>query len=166
MRKNDFALLGILCPLFLVFTGCGEKLPDGMPPLYPATLLITQEGKPLPGAMTGLTSAEGSHTWTSGGTTDAEGKLVVFTHGKYRGIPAGKYKVTVDCIAADVPRPESMTEEESTKFNKEHPSFRTVPLKYTEKDKTPFSIEVANGKNTFTLDIPEKKVKLSLGAAP
>jgi hypothetical protein len=160
----------IIFPMFLIIcigimSGCNEKLPEGLPALFPATLTITLEGKPFANAMVSLSSADGSHLWTSGGITDKNGQLIVYTHGKYQGIPAGKYKVTVDCITSDEPIPQNPTMEQIEEHNRKHPSFRIVPLEYMEKNKTPLEIEVVQGKNTLTLDIP-KKVKLKINDSP
>jgi fibronectin type 3 domain-containing protein len=160
----------IIIPTFLiccivVTSGCSEKLPEGLPALFPATLTITLEGKPFANAMVSLSSADGSHSWTSGGITDKNGQLAVYTHGKYQGIPAGKYKVTVDCITSDVPMPQNPTMEQIEEHNRNHPSFRIVPPEYTEKSNTPLEIEITQSKNTLTLDIP-KSVKLKISSSP
>lgn len=146
-------------------SGCGPHLPDGMPPLQPLSLMVTQEGEPLSGASVSLFSTDNSHSWTSGGMTSPDGTLNVFTHGKFNGIPMGKYKVTVDCVASDLPAPKDATMEELDAHNRKHPAFRIVPMSYTDKNTTPLEIEVAKGKNRQTINIPEK-VKLSLGGPP
>jgi hypothetical protein len=160
----------IIIPIFLicyivVTSGCGEKLPEGLPALFPAALTITLEGKPFANAMVSLSSADNAHSWTSGGMTDQHGQLTVYTHGKYSGIPAGKYKVTVDCIVSDEPLPQNPTMEQIDEHNRKHPSFRIVPLEYTEKTTTPLEIEITQGKNTLTLDIA-KSVKVKIDSSP
>jgi len=56
--------------------GCGgEKKPVGFPPIYPVTLHVTQEGKPLEGASVALVAPDGSVPWVVGGTTDADGNV-------------------------------------------------------------------------------------------
>jgi len=155
---------GIILTLFL--TGCsGQPKPDGMPPLHPLTITVTQEGKPLAEASVSLHPIGGEHSWSSGGLTQSDGSLVIYTYGKYAGAPAGKFKVTVDCVTSDPPAPKNVTMEELDAHNKKHPAFRIVPLQYTEKGKTPLEIEVVKGANKITLDIPEK-VKLSMGGPP
>lgn len=157
----------IYISLFVIVlsSGCGPKRPDGMPPLYPLTLQVTQKGEPLAEASVSLFSADGSSTWSSGGLTGEDGNLVVFTHGKYSGVPAGKYKVTVDCVASDNPAPKSLTMEELDAHNRKYPSYRIVPIPYTERSSTPLEIEVARKSNKMTVDIPEK-VKSALGGPP
>ncbi|MDR0335552.1 MAG: Ig-like domain-containing protein [Planctomycetaceae bacterium] len=155
----------LLISCLIVTSGCGEKLPEGLPALFPATLTITLEGKPIANAIVSLSSADNSHLWASGGTTDKNGQLTVYTHGRYQGIPAGKYKVTVDCITSGVPMPQNPTMEQIEEHNRNHPSFRIVPLEYIEKMTTPLEIEITQGKNMLTLDIP-KSVKLKINASP
>ena len=49
----SIVLLTLLC-----FAGCtSQKLPDGMPKLYPVTMTVTQEGKPLADASVMLANA-------------------------------------------------------------------------------------------------------------
>ena len=76
----------------LVASGCGPKTPDGMPPLQPTTLTVTQEGSPVADATITLKSIDGSNNFTSGGTTGANGVATLVTHGQYKGVPVGKYK--------------------------------------------------------------------------
>jgi len=163
--KKIVLLLSLGAILTTCLTGCGSKLPDGMPPLHPLTLTVTQEGKPFPEASVSLYPSDGARGWNSGGLTDANGVLPVFTHGKYSGVPAGKYKITVDCVTSDPPRPKNATESEIAEHLKKHPEFRIVPLPFTDRAKTPLEIEVVKGTNRLTIDIPEK-VKLSMGGPP
>ena len=82
-----------------VFWGCGgEQLPPGMPRLYPATLTVTQDGKPLEGASIILTNVDPSVSWSAGGATDQNGVLRLRTMGRYDGVPAGTYRVAVSKI--------------------------------------------------------------------
>lgn len=158
-------LFYVLIFLFPWTTGCGQKTPDGMPPLLPLTLQVTQMGQPFPEASVSLLPVDGSSTWSSGGLTGPDGSLVVFTHGKYSGIPAGKYKVTVDCVTSDPPAPKNASLEEMDAHNRKHPAFRIVPIEYTERNSTPLEIEVVKGTNRLTVDVSEK-VKLDLGGPP
>jgi len=155
---------GMILVVFMI--GCSsQKLPDGMPKLYPLTLTITQEGKPLPEASVSMYSADGSSSWAPGGMTKADGMLVVFTHGKYAGVPAGKYKVTVDCLVSDVPRPKEATMEEIVEHGKKYPAYRIVPLQYTDRKTTPLEIDVVKGTSRLSIDIPET-VKIKLDSPP
>ncbi len=66
-----------------------------MPELYSITLQFTQAGAPLSGAAVQLIPLDPTNKWTCGGGTDASGTCVVHTHGVYRGVAAGKYKICV-----------------------------------------------------------------------
>jgi len=74
-----------------------------MPPLYPLVLTVTQDGKPLEDARISLFSEEGESTWTVGGTTDVNGRASLMTHGKYQGVPGGKYKVCIFKVEGIMP---------------------------------------------------------------
>ncbi|MDR1269130.1 MAG: hypothetical protein LBK82_06370 [Planctomycetaceae bacterium] len=86
-----FLFLGIVC-----FFGCGQKLPDGMPKLYPVTITIVQENTPLEGAIVQLIPEDSSlSTWGPMGITNASGVTELQTNGKYKGSPLGQFKVLV-----------------------------------------------------------------------
>ena len=163
MKTFLLSFSGVMSAVFLV--GCGQKLPDGMPPLYPLTLTVTQQDEPFPDASVSLVASDSTRKWTCGGMTEADGTLVVFTHGKYRGVPADKYKVTVDCVISEPPRPKNATMEELDAHARNSKSFRIVPLEYTDRATTHLEIEVVKGTNRLKIDVPEK-VKISMGGAP
>ena len=67
-----------------------------MPALYPCTLVITQDNRPLEGAVVALFHQDSSlQQWTAGGVTDQSGKVALKTQGRYDGVVEGDYKVTV-----------------------------------------------------------------------
>lgn len=143
------------CVLILFVAGCGQKLPDGMPPLHPTTLTFTQGGAPLADAGVTLTALEAANSqWSLGGTTDSKGVLRVQTQG-FNGAPAGNYKVVV-----------SKTETEGTAevveiTNHDAPppttnntkSFYLVDKKYRSAGTTDLTLEVKAGKNAETYDL-------------
>jgi hypothetical protein len=80
----------------LLFPGCnGQKLPPGMPKLYPASITVMQDGKPLAGAEIVVINTDPSTNWSAGGGTDKNGVVKLRTMGQYDGAPVGKYKVGV-----------------------------------------------------------------------
>ena len=95
MIKN-FYLFPVLL-VILVCSGCsGENRPEGLPALYPVTLTILLDDKPIEGALVFLHSEDPAiKKWTVGSYTNAEGKAIVMTHGQFQGAPAGKFKVCV-----------------------------------------------------------------------
>ena len=85
--------------VFLLFSGCGgERLPPDLPKLYPATITVMQDGKPLADAEVVVINVDPSAKWSAGGTTDQNGVLHLRTMGRYKGIPLGRYKVAVQKI--------------------------------------------------------------------
>lgn len=152
--KNTFLVLPFACLLFS--TACNRQaMPEGMPPLVPLTLTITQESAPLAGATVRLYPDDDAVNWASGGLTDENGSLVVYTRGRYPGIPAGTYRVVVDHVTAEVPRPKSGSDAEFAKHDRDYPPFRTVPAPYASAKETPLKIEVVKGTDKIVLDIPE-----------
>jgi hypothetical protein len=86
--------------VFLLFflTGCQEKTLPGMPQLYPASITITQDGKPLADAQVILINIDPKTNWSGGGNTDRNGVVRLRTLGQFNGIPEGTYKVGVSKI--------------------------------------------------------------------
>lgn len=149
------AIFGCLGLLVCLAIGCkSEKRPDGLPPLYPLTLVVKQEGQPLADATVQLIDAGASGNWSTGGKTDSTGTVQVTTYGKFQGAPLGKYKVTVsktinegeeEYIAA-MNRNDAAAAAKVT-VN----SYVCVQPKYMTSAQTPIEIEVT--KSTKTLDI-------------
>ncbi len=143
--------------------GCSEPLPAGMPKLQKVKITLTQEGKPCDDAKIGLNPIGGNAQWSSGGTTNSQGVLEPVTHGKYKGMPVGKYKVTVDKSVGEgePPPPSPIDAESQKKFNeykasgKTYHLYQVIPDKYRLRDSSPLEIDVTEGGGEFTLDIPE-----------
>ena len=87
-------LLLLLTGLVFV-TGCGDRLPPDMPKLYPVQLTLTQDGKPFEGVMVVVHNKDTASSYSSGGISDANGVVVLQTHGKYLGVPAGTYSLAL-----------------------------------------------------------------------
>ena len=80
----------------ILLSGCGgPPRPADLPPLYPCTITVTQNGQPLSEAVVTLTSTAPSFKWAVFAQLDASGAGKVFTQGLYPGAPEGEYKVTV-----------------------------------------------------------------------
>ena len=93
MKSERIVFLSLL--LGLVMSGCSQKLPEGMPKLYPCTVTFVQGAEPLQDATIDLLLQEGDTKWNISATTDEEGRAVFMTHGRYKGAPEGKYKVVI-----------------------------------------------------------------------
>ncbi|MBQ9873390.1 MAG: carboxypeptidase regulatory-like domain-containing protein [Thermoguttaceae bacterium] len=170
-------LISVCAFLAIASVGCGKKKPDGMPDLQPTLLTVTQGGAPLSGAMVNLKSTDASNKWTCGGTTDEKGVAALVTHGQYKGVPIGKYKVSVNkTIGEGDPPPRTPFNEETARAWKEYhdagktyEEFYVVDQKYATVDATPLEIEVVKGKNNLTADVGEAvkiPIKQSSGVVP
>lgn len=128
--------------VFLGFSGCSEPLPDGMPKLYPVTLEFQQKGTPISDASVRLVPQFNSQ-WAVGGSTDAKGRIQLKTHGKYPGVPAGKYKICVNKFENEGELPVIGEDTPPMKH------FNLIDTPYTLPNQTPLEIEVVEGTNTF-----------------
>ena len=112
-----------------------------MPNLIPVVLIVTQEGAPLAEANINFYAQDPvNKKWGAGGVTDAQGKLDVKTQGKYKGLPAGKYKITVSKLLVENP-----PQKESDPPGK---YFELVEKKYTKEISTDIMID-ADGKTSI-----------------
>ncbi|MDR2345030.1 MAG: hypothetical protein LBE18_03100 [Planctomycetaceae bacterium] len=144
----------------MLFIGCSDSgKPSDLPELYRCTITITQEGKPLSGAIVEFISEDTNNKkYTPVQHTDSNGTALMSTYG-YIGVPAGKYKIIVT----------KNIEDETTIQNKETgeniivggQKYQMVESIYSDIKTTPLEIEV-NSKNTKqTFDVG-KAVKLAV----
>jgi len=155
-RANRFLWLSASAMTLIGLVGCGgEKKPEGFPPLYPVTLHVTQEGKPLEGASVTLAAPDGSLPWVVGGTTDADGKVKLKTQGKYDGAPAGKYNVQISKVVREG------YEEYMAAVNRNDTAvaskidvkvFQCVEDAYTSAKETPVHVEITKESKVFDID--------------
>jgi len=147
-----------ICPvvLCLVVAGCGgEPKPDGFPKLYPVSLKFIQEGEPCADTLVFLFPQEKSK-WSSGGVTNSDGVAVLRTHGKFVGVPAGKYKLTVQKY--ETVSKGSQNSELGAPIKIE--VYDIIDANYRDPDKTPLEIEVVSGKNKFEPFDLGKKIRI------
>ena len=140
----------------LVFAGCGgQNLPKDLPPLYRQSIIITQEGKPFAGVSVVLHPIEESK-WNAGSATDANGTAEIRTHGLYRGVAAGKYKVTLG--REEVESKSLGIRGTSEIFQDTY--YSLVELKYLDPETTPLEIEITkkNAPVTFEIGPPVRVV--------
>jgi len=154
--KHSVLLFLLVC-IFVLPTGCGRgelPHPPGMPKIYPTTLTITQDGKPLANATVGLFAIDGENaTWTPSGVTDANGKAIMLTRGQFRGAAVGKYKVTV-AVTEYVDG--TVINEQGEIIGPEMPTkiFTLVEMKYRKSTTTPLELEVTTkGVSDATFDV-------------
>jgi hypothetical protein len=150
MRMNSIRRLSVTAIaaslLGCAIVGCGGPAgPEGMPELFPTVLTITQGGTPLEGASVQMVPSDPSLTkWSCGGASDAMGKVVVMTLGKYPGAAAGSYKVTVFKELMETAGPANADPASSSTTK----AFALVDPKFQLADTTPASVTVTSGENT------------------
>ena len=149
MKLKNLFLLIAAAGACVASSGCGQKLPEGIPDLVPVTLVLTQEGAPLDEATVSCIPVDSAKSrWSCGGTTDAKGELPLSTLGQYKGVPAGEYKVVVMKMLIENPP--------QTRDDPPGQRYRLVPEEYESADATPL---------TFTASKGQKRVELDLGPA-
>ena len=155
MKTTSITILFILTIVSVM--GCSQqRRPDGFPTLYPASVMVIQDGKPLEGALVSLHGTEDSPLkWGVFGFSDRNGRATFLTHGIYSGVPEGEFAVTVNKME----EVEISQRAESTVTE----AFSFVEKKYVDKEKTPLTIHIQKkGKNHVEFDVG-KPVRVSLG---
>ena len=147
---RNLQILFVLIALVLL-AGCGgQKLPDGMPQPVTCEITVTQDGKPLEGAVVRLHSEE-NHSWTAVGRTEASGKAVIYTLDQYKGAVPGKYKVIVSKTETETGV--GVSSEEAQGRDTSLASFALVEDVYGMASTTTLAIEVAKGTPAHTVDV-------------
>ncbi|MDR0608910.1 MAG: hypothetical protein LBG58_02275 [Planctomycetaceae bacterium] len=155
MKKNYNIILFAL--LISLFSGCGKKLPEGWPKVYPCTIKVTKGGTPLEGAMVILTPMTGSGgNWAIGATTDAQGVAVIhtsYTNFTEPGAPEGTFKVTINKSLPPLKDPMPPEELEKLDYMARQAHVAKldaeaakrppiVPKKYSDMSQTPLKVEI------------------------
>ena len=153
-KRNNFALVAVV----LLAIGCTPSdRPKDLPELVPCRLTLMMDGKPLDNALLlfyRTDKAEMEKEWVSSAVTDANGMGQPKVIGKFPGLVAGAYKVTVRKVWME-PRNDLPPDIQDSL-----PDALEVDLvdkKYADKNTTPLEIVVVKGeKNNFalTLDAP------------
>ena len=129
-------------------SGCGEKLPAGMPKPVPCTIVVTQEGQPLADAVVSLEPTDDGK-WGAIGKTDESGKAIVFTMDRYQGAVPGKYRVAVNKSETEKPTGQvTSSADKSTSLA----GYDLVEEKYRSKVTSPLEIEVVKGTLEYPVD--------------
>ncbi|MDR2115544.1 MAG: hypothetical protein LBP87_04105 [Planctomycetaceae bacterium] len=155
-NKKITVLIVLLNFVILILAGCGGPLkPDGLPALYPVTLVVTQDGKPVTDMIISLRSTDPEVTWAIGCRTDENGHAPIRTHGEFTGVPLGKYKVVLakqenegyeEYVAAKNRYDEKAAEKIDVKF------FSCVEEKYNAPETTPIEIEITPQSKIIEID--------------
>ena len=162
MQTNDRPFL-FLVVLSVVWGCSSEQRPDGMPPLHPCQITITQEGKPLEGATVRLLATGEGTRWHCSAVTGTNGVANLLTQGQFRGVPAGTYKVTItkeEVVSLATPEQLAALEKakaENPKWydppNIKQEIWQLVDKKYTQEATTPHEMTVSSGQNSATFDV-------------
>jgi len=77
--------------------GCNKDTdrPADLPKLFPVSITVTQEGKPLEKATVTMSAKTPDKYGTCMGETDASGVAVMYTYG-FKGAPLGQYVVSIE----------------------------------------------------------------------
>jgi hypothetical protein len=146
MNKSFF--VWIFCCVCLVVAGCSNgntTKPEGFPILYPVTLIMTQEGKPLTETTVTLIAEDQSMKWGTSGFSNAEGKIKLKTGG-FIGVPVGKFKIVVTKTVSEGVL-DSRDEAGDSKV------YTLVEKIYTDPLTTPLTLDVTAQTREFTLDV-------------
>ena len=163
-----FAFL-LMAAFLLTPLGCGfQRLPKGMPKLYPCTVKITADSVPVEGAsVTFCPESGGGDAYTPGGTTDSNGEAVLQLNGRYPGAPLGSYKVTVRKTAVVYQKgfaPDEIKIDPTGDEVEDRKMRFTIAQDYSEVvdeidpvfssvEETPLQVEVTKGKKIFELKV-------------
>ena len=164
MRRTFISHFTLLFAVSFI-VGCGPRLPDGMPRLYPVSIEVTQEGAPLGEAMVTLHSdSPNLARWVPSGVTNASGIAVLMTDGKYKGAPLGTYKVAVVRTSLDPhPEPELVNEQPGSpgaaryqQLETARKAFIYVESPYTSMGTTPLTVEITANQKMYPVDAGKK----------
>ncbi len=145
-RTRRIVALALFVATSCCFLSCSKPRPDGLPPLVSCKITVTQDSQPLADATVSLYSDD--VPWAVGGTTDASGVAVIYTHGQYAGAPEGNYVVTVTKQVVEQAEV-ALSPSVMTQGGK---AYDLVEEQYGSRDKSPLTLEVS-GKTTEKFDV-------------
>ncbi|MDR2757354.1 MAG: hypothetical protein LBC20_16775 [Planctomycetaceae bacterium] len=139
MQHLNNILILIFFSLFSYGCNFDSPTPAGFPQKFVSCeLVILQESHPLEQAFVKLIPVnETEKDWSIGGYTDDKGAVIPYTYGKWKGVPPGNYKITINKINE----------------NNKGVAFSFVELQYTQPKTTPLNLEVTKGKINQTLEV-------------
>ena len=151
-RFFAFILPGILISVI----GCGgPPTPPDLPKLYPCKIKVTQEDKPLEGAMVVVYHSSG---FVIAGKTDAKGVAVITADGRWPGVPEGEHVISISKIIepTDLPEaPQSLFSAEGRKYMElvTEGTKETVDPKYSAGRKSELRLNVGKKAVNETYDV-------------
>ncbi|MDR2171274.1 MAG: hypothetical protein LBP59_14110 [Planctomycetaceae bacterium] len=130
----------------MLFIGCSQSAkPLDFPDLYPCTVIITQEGKPVADAIVEFIRQDADNTkYVPVQHTNNKGIAVMTTYG-FTGAPAGKYKIIVTKNVED----ETVIKDKDTGeiIIVSETKYKLIDPAYSDTKTTPLEIEVLKEKN-------------------
>jgi hypothetical protein len=167
LKFHRFLMFCSVILLTISITGCqsGSEIPADLPKLNPCKLTITQEGSPLEAASVTLRLVGGTQQWYPSGQTDSSGNIDFYTNGRYKGVPAGKYKIVATKFETEPSKLPPAPPEDDPKYGKwleqsqqeVRANFQLIEQKFTKAETTTLEIDVTDGKETTgTFDVGKK----------
>lgn len=143
--------------LTLASAGCGTSVDST--PRYPVSGKVLLEGAPVDGAVVAFSREDGQSTAVA--MTDDTGEFHLTMPPGKRGVPAGKYRVTVRKTSTVESPKEATTFEEMERDHREGrvaapaaPPKLAIPVRYADPASSNLSHEVtAGGKNEFVIEL-------------
>ena len=128
-------------------------MPDGMPKLYPVSISVTQEGKPLVDASVSFRYPNNSSQWAVGGQTDADGKAKLYTNG-FPGAPLGQFDVVIFKLDNEglLERGEAEGRRDPDAHKIRVRIWSCVKEEYNDPQKTPIKVEVTADTKMLEVD--------------
>ncbi|MDR3196971.1 MAG: hypothetical protein LBU34_03790 [Planctomycetaceae bacterium] len=136
----------------LVFSGCQQQRPEGMPKTVPCQITVLKNGVPQEGIDVSLHSPEGNGTLSITALTNSQGIAKIQTQSasyKESGAPVGKYKVVIDKpvqLPPDGVDDSKLSGKELddylTKRETELEKIKVIPKRLTVSASTPLEIKV------------------------
>jgi len=155
MHKKSFTFVVVLCLYVIALVGCRkEQRPDGMPPLVPCEISVTQDGNPLDGATVGLVAEKDASgkVWLVNGHTGPNGVAVIKTYGRFTGAPINKYKVTVFKEETEKVGPVYIDKDTGREKQETH-YYHLVEPALAMADTSTLELEVVKGTKRYTVDV-------------
>jgi hypothetical protein len=156
MLRKSILFSCIFCLTFIL-SGCSDSSrPHDLPELQPCTLTILQENRGLAEASVMLYATDSANTkWVIAGNTDANGRVVLKTHGKFSGVPIGEYKVVItktERVPAEMSKP-AIPDSEGNIPPQPVDIYYLIEPQYTDVSATPLTVMVKKGTNTATISV-------------
>jgi hypothetical protein len=160
--KRFFSMIVLSILTILILFGCSrEQRPAELPELSPCTISITQDGKAMAGCSISLYPLDSDNKWSSGGMTNEDGIAKMRTHGKFIGVPVGKYKVVLQKQITEGETggepingtPKEIEAHQERLKNNPPVTYNLVDTIFSDPEKTKLEINVLKkSENKFILD--------------